>query len=417
MVTGYTGTVHFTSNDSTAILPSDATLTNGAGTFSAVLNTAGSRTITVSDKVFSAITGRSNPVTVNPAAATRLFVSAPGSTLTGSSFSITVTALDPYGNTATGFAGTVNFTSSDTNSTLPADSALNAGTGTFPIILRTVGSWTITGTDLVTPSVTGSSDVVQVTVTVPPSVYPVSSVINGGGDDSALSPTATPALSGTTNVNVGGNSAVTHVVVTGTGITGLIVTGGVASGPGLNTANPPGIVYQYLDITPARYGTITGAEISFVVPQSWLTEHHFTAQDMVMYHRVGTVWQALPTRLVKSANGQLWFTATSPGLSRFAITGQAHATVTTVSTQAEKVGNGVKSSVVEKSVYTASPVSSGPVVTQKIAPTAPATPDPGFPFTAAALIGVCGIGLIGGGMLVRRWWIRRQNPALFREYD
>jgi hypothetical protein len=48
---------------------------------------------------------------------------------------------------------------------------------------------------------------------------------------------------------------------------------------------------------------------------------------------------------------------------------------------------------------------------------APAAPDTGFPLATAALIAVGGIGLIGGGVLVRRWYIRRQNPALFREYD
>jgi hypothetical protein len=32
-----------------------------------------------------------------------------------------------------------------------------------------------------------------------------------------------------------------------------------------------------------------------------------------------------------------------------------------------------------------------------------------------AVIGCAG--LIGGGWYARRWWIRRQNPALFTEYD
>jgi LPXTG-motif cell wall-anchored protein len=44
-------------------------------------------------------------------------------------------------------------------------------------------------------------------------------------------------------------------------------------------------------------------------------------------------------------------------------------------------------------------------------------PNTGSPFTTGAIIGVGGIGLIGGGVVIRRWWIQRQNPALFREYD
>ena len=41
MATGYTGTVHFTSSDGAAVLPANSTLTNGVGTFSVTLKTAG----------------------------------------------------------------------------------------------------------------------------------------------------------------------------------------------------------------------------------------------------------------------------------------------------------------------------------------------------------------------------------------
>src|SRR5439155_1535797 len=79
----YTGTVHFTSTDSQAVLPANYTFTttatappgttpdNGVHTFSVTLKTAGSQTITATDTTSSSITG-STTVTVNPASAAKL---------------------------------------------------------------------------------------------------------------------------------------------------------------------------------------------------------------------------------------------------------------------------------------------------------------------------------------------------------
>src|SRR5262249_42623549 len=55
---GYTGTVHFTSNDPNAILPADTTLTNGGGTFLATLS-PGRRLIIATDTANASITGSS----------------------------------------------------------------------------------------------------------------------------------------------------------------------------------------------------------------------------------------------------------------------------------------------------------------------------------------------------------------------
>ena len=41
-----------------------------------------------------------------------------------------------------------------------------------------------------------------------------------------------------------------------------------------------------------------------------------------MFHYTGGQWVALPTTVVKSANGQVHFSATTPSFSRFAITGR-----------------------------------------------------------------------------------------------
>ena len=63
-VTGYAGTVHFTSSDGGATLPANATLTSGTGTFAATLITTGSQTITATDTLTSSITGTSGQISV-----------------------------------------------------------------------------------------------------------------------------------------------------------------------------------------------------------------------------------------------------------------------------------------------------------------------------------------------------------------
>jgi hypothetical protein len=157
-VTGYTGTVHFTSSDGQATLPADTTLTNGVGTFSATLKTAGSQTITGKDTLNASITGTSNTIAVSAASATHYTVSAPASATAGTAFNLTVTALDQFNNTATTYSGTVHFTSSDGGATLPANSTLTNGTGTFAVTLRAAGNQTLTATDTVTSSITGTSN-------------------------------------------------------------------------------------------------------------------------------------------------------------------------------------------------------------------------------------------------------------------
>jgi hypothetical protein len=70
--TRYSGTVHITSTDTSAILPANNTLTSGAGTFSVTLNSANVNSlnvpfsITATDTVNSAITGAENNIFVLP---------------------------------------------------------------------------------------------------------------------------------------------------------------------------------------------------------------------------------------------------------------------------------------------------------------------------------------------------------------
>lgn len=63
-VPSYSGSVHFTSSDGLAQLPPDSALVGGTQQFPATLVTAGSQTITATDKTTSSLTGRSNAINV-----------------------------------------------------------------------------------------------------------------------------------------------------------------------------------------------------------------------------------------------------------------------------------------------------------------------------------------------------------------
>ncbi|MCC8968300.1 hypothetical protein H8A95_39910, partial [Bradyrhizobium sp. Pear76] len=170
VVTGYAGTVHFTSSDGSAVLPADMTLTNGVGSFSETLDTAGSQTITATDTVSAIITGISNAETVAPGAAMHFVVSIPANGRANVPGSVTVTALDAHNNVATGYTGTVHFTSTDGSAVLPANMTLTNGVGTFAETFETAGSQTITATDTVSAAITGTSNTETV---APPDAPPV----------------------------------------------------------------------------------------------------------------------------------------------------------------------------------------------------------------------------------------------------
>jgi PGF-pre-PGF domain-containing protein len=121
-------------------------------------------------------------------------------------------------------------------------------------------------------------------------------------------------------VRVGGSSAVSQVDVTGTGIRNLIVTGTQITKPNLIAA-PPGMVYRFIDIIPARYTTITGATIYFSVPQFWFEDNGISPENVVLYRRDETGWVALHSTIVKTTEGSEYFSAKSNGFSTFAIAG------------------------------------------------------------------------------------------------
>jgi PGF-pre-PGF domain-containing protein len=272
------------------------------------------------------------------------------------------------------------------------------------------------GVNSVCGTVDGQTVCTQVEVSYPPAT------MGPFNDDDSLPgitpvPTADPStvLPMTVTVNIGGNSAAGKTTVTGTKLSGLVVTGTVQPGPGSNQTAPPGIVYQYISLVPAGYTTISSTVINFTVPQSWLEENGIAPAGVVLYHQTADSWEELPTSVLHTKDGRAHFSALSPGFSLFAIAGTpaAAAPATTVVTPA------VVSTPAREPGPVRAMVTQAPVVTETTA-APPAVEAPagssGFP-VVPALIGICCVGLLGGGIAARRWWIRRQNPALFAEYD
>ena len=76
--------------------------------------------------------------------------------------------MDAYGNVATGYTGTVHFTSSDGLAALPANytfTTADNGSHTFTATLSTVGTQSIMATDTSKSTITGTESGIQVTAT------------------------------------------------------------------------------------------------------------------------------------------------------------------------------------------------------------------------------------------------------------
>jgi hypothetical protein len=104
-LTSYRGTVHFTSTDTSAVLPSDYAFTtadNGSHTFTITLKTAGSDSVTLTDS--AGATGSAAVTVIAGVAKSLAFGTQPSTALVGKTISpaVTVRVLDAYGNLVTG---------------------------------------------------------------------------------------------------------------------------------------------------------------------------------------------------------------------------------------------------------------------------------------------------------------------------
>ncbi len=140
-------------------------MTGACTSSAATLRTAGRQTITVTDVSHPEITG-SLAIDCSPGPASQLVMSLPAATTGGAVASLTVRALDVWGNAAVDYRGTIDFMSTDAQAVLPADytfTAADRGGQVFIVTLKTAGSQSITAIDLAQPAltVTGSTTVTE----------------------------------------------------------------------------------------------------------------------------------------------------------------------------------------------------------------------------------------------------------------
>jgi hypothetical protein len=238
IVTGYTGTVHFTSTDPRAGLPADYTFTaadHGTHTFRATFHTVRTAWLTGTDTATQGLTGSTGAIAVypTPAAAVVLgILGLPPSLDAGTAVTFRVTA-DGLDGVFPGYRGTVHFTSSDPRAELPADytfTAADRGTHTFRVILNTAGYQSVTATDTARHGSTATQSGILVVV--------------GAAN-------AVPAITGLSKSVVAPGSAAVTLTITGTDFL------------------PTSVVH--LGSNPLATTFVSGTELQVILPPAGLT--------------------------------------------------------------------------------------------------------------------------------------------------
>ncbi len=164
----YLGTIHFTSSDPFAALPTDYTFQSsdmGQQTFQVQFRIAGPQTITATDTM-NLVTAGVGMTNVTPAAVSNFtVVGHPSPVVAGSDNMFTVTAIAPDSSVAVGYLGTVFFSSSDQQAGLPASytfTIADNGSKDFTATLKTAGIQSITVADQANTAIQGSQTGIQV---------------------------------------------------------------------------------------------------------------------------------------------------------------------------------------------------------------------------------------------------------------
>jgi hypothetical protein len=187
----------------------------------------------------------------------------------------------------------------------------------------------------------------------------------------------------------------------------------------------------YLDINWywVRDTDIKDMYIRFSVDKEWMKQQEISPENLVMMRYDGNTWREIPTQRQEYNNGRYYYVASASGVSYFAVTYKGVlapiTTIPTLTTQKTLPQQTLPQQAVSESmtieptrfVTTLTTVPKKPVTTTTTVP--PVSSEESYEIPLIWIIAGIGavIGFILIGLLIRRWWIRRQNPALFRKYD
>jgi hypothetical protein len=286
-------------NGSPPVYPATASFSAGHATVSITLKDAQTTTLTASDTTDGFAGVASGAIVVGPGAASSFGVATPAAPTAGAAFSEAITALDAYGNTATGYTGSKTVTFSGPSSSpggtapaYPASVTFTSGVGTPSITLYDAQTTTLTATQGALSGVSGSFTV------APSSAASLTFTTQPAGVTAGASFTTQPAVTAKDaygNVATGYAKTVTLSIKTGTGPTGGALSGCTGA-------------------LSAGVTTFSGCEVS---PNG--TGYQLTASDGTLTANSSTFTAAGSTTVTKTAAGS--YTLTAPaGVTLFTFT-------------------------------------------------------------------------------------------------
>ncbi len=157
------------------------------------------------------------------------------------------------------------------------------------------------------------------------------------------------------------------------------------------------------------------SELWFSVDIGVLKDRDIMPDDIVMFDYDGGEWLPLDTGFDRVSGNHFYYVADNPGHYLLAIGDRIHGPYLPGELLPQEIGNNPVETPTVAGPGAAPDLTPAPTPT--VAPAAPA-PETGGGIPVLAVAGT-GAVLVGGGAVVflRRWWMHRQNPALFRKYN